>query len=38
MKLMNEIEADTSGTVVKFVADDAKPINPGDVICIIEPN
>lgn len=37
MKLMNEIEADVSGTVVKFVAEDAAPIEPGDVICIVEP-
>jgi biotin carboxyl carrier protein len=38
MKLMNEIEADVSGTVVKFVADDAKMIEPGQVICIVDPN
>lgn len=37
MKLMNEIEADTAGTIVSFVCEDAKPINPGDVICVIEP-
>jgi biotin carboxyl carrier protein len=37
MKLMNEIEADVTGTLVKFVAADAKPIDPGDVLCIIEP-
>lgn len=37
MKLMNEIEADVSGTVVKWVAEDAKPIEPGQVICIVEP-
>jgi biotin carboxyl carrier protein len=34
---MNEIEADVSGTVVKFVADDTSSIAPGEVICIIEP-
>ena len=38
MKLMNEIEADTAGTIVKFVAEDTKPIAPGDVICIIDPS
>ena len=37
MKLMNEIEADTAGTLTKFVVEDAKPIVPGDVIAIIEP-
>lgn len=37
MKLMNEIEAEVSGTVVKWVAEDAGTIDPGDVICIIDP-
>lgn len=37
MKLMNEIEADVGGTVVKWVAEDAGNIAPGDVICVIEP-
>eukprot|EP00892_Ulva_mutabilis_P005109 jgi/Ulvmu1/2970/UM015_0010.1 len=38
MKLMNEIEADIGGTVVKWVAEDAGSISPGDVICVIDPN
>lgn len=38
MKLMNEIEADVGGTVVKWVAEDAGNITPGDVICVIDPN
>eukprot|EP01025_Chloroclados_australasicus_P021230 TRINITY_DN2227_c0_g1_i2.p2 TRINITY_DN2227_c0_g1~~TRINITY_DN2227_c0_g1_i2.p2 ORF type:complete len:102 (-),score=4.11 TRINITY_DN2227_c0_g1_i2:37-342(-) len=38
MKLMNEIEADVAGTVVKFVAEDAANVAPGDVLCVIEPN
>jgi hypothetical protein len=38
MKLMNEIEAEVSGTVVKWVCEDIGTIEPGDVICIIDPN
>jgi biotin carboxyl carrier protein len=38
MKLMNEIEADVSGTVVKFVAQDAQIIEAGQVICIVDAN
>lgn len=38
MKLMNEIEAEVGGTVVKWVAEDAGTIDPGDVICVIDPN
>ena len=38
MKLMNEIEAEVGGTVVKWVAEDAGTIDPGDVICVIDPS
>lgn len=38
MKLMNEIEAEASGTVVKWVAEDIGMIDSGEVICIIDPN
>eukprot|EP00955_Chlamydomonas_euryale_P104257 365554-Chlamydomonas_euryale.AAC.15 len=31
MKLMNEIEAEVSGEVVKLVAENGKPINAGQV-------
>ena len=37
MKLMNEIEAEVSGTLVKFVAENNKMITGGDVIVLIEP-
>lgn len=38
MKLMNEIEADVGGTLVKFVAEDTSNIGPGEVLCIIDPS
>ncbi|KFM25998.1 Biotin carboxyl carrier protein of acetyl-CoA carboxylase, chloroplastic [Auxenochlorella protothecoides] len=37
MKLMNEIEAEVSGTVVKIVAEHGKPVTPGSVLFIIKP-
>ncbi|XP_019241457.1 PREDICTED: biotin carboxyl carrier protein of acetyl-CoA carboxylase, chloroplastic-like [Nicotiana attenuata] len=37
MKLMNEIEADQSGTVVEVVADDGKPVSVDTSLFIIEP-
>ncbi|XP_057791894.1 biotin carboxyl carrier protein of acetyl-CoA carboxylase 2, chloroplastic-like isoform X2 [Salvia miltiorrhiza] len=37
MKLMNDIEADQSGTVVEILADDGKPVSVDTPLFIIEP-
>lgn len=37
MKLMNEIEAEVSGTVVKVVAENGKPVTPGQPLVVIKP-
>lgn len=37
MKLMNEIEAEVSGTIVKIVAENGKPVHPGMPLFIIKP-
>ncbi|KAL8152210.1 hypothetical protein V2J09_009970 [Rumex salicifolius] len=37
MKLMNEIEADQSGTIVEFLAEDAKPVSFDTPILVIQP-
>ncbi|XP_072974268.1 biotin carboxyl carrier protein of acetyl-CoA carboxylase 1, chloroplastic-like [Typha angustifolia] len=37
MKLMNEIEADQSGTVVEIVAEDGKPVSVDTPLLIIQP-
>lgn len=37
MKLMNEVEADKSGTVKQILAEDAKPVAAGTPLFIIEP-
>ncbi|PWA52548.1 biotin/lipoyl attachment, Acetyl-CoA biotin carboxyl carrier [Artemisia annua] len=37
MKLMNEIEADQSGTIVDFVAEDGKPVSLDTPLLVIEP-
>jgi acetyl-CoA carboxylase biotin carboxyl carrier protein len=37
MKLMNEIEAETSGKVVKILADNAQPVEYGEPLFHIEP-
>lgn len=37
MKLMNEIEAEVSGEVVKLLIENGKPVTPGQPICIIKP-
>lgn len=37
MKLMNEIEAEVSGTLIKFVADNNKMVGAGDVLVVIKP-
>lgn len=36
MKLMNEIEAEVSGTVVKIVAENGKPVTPGQALIVIK--
>ncbi|XP_060212379.1 biotin carboxyl carrier protein of acetyl-CoA carboxylase, chloroplastic-like [Lycium barbarum] len=37
MKLMNEIEADRSGTIVEVVAEDAKPVSVDTPLFVIKP-
>ncbi|GER43202.1 acetyl-CoA carboxylase biotin carboxyl carrier protein [Striga asiatica] len=37
MKLMNEIEADQSGTLVEILVDDAKPVSVGTPLFVIQP-
>ncbi|XP_027185558.1 biotin carboxyl carrier protein of acetyl-CoA carboxylase, chloroplastic [Coffea eugenioides] len=37
MKLMNEIEADQSGTIVEIVAEDGKSVSVGTALFVIEP-
>lgn len=37
MKLMNEIEAETSGKVVEIMVDNAKPVQFGQPLFLIEP-
>ncbi|MEX0602154.1 MAG: acetyl-CoA carboxylase biotin carboxyl carrier protein, partial [Bacteroidota bacterium] len=37
MKLMNEIESDIDGKVVKVVVDNAKPVEYNQVLFLIEP-
>ncbi|RWR73025.1 biotin carboxyl carrier protein [Cinnamomum micranthum f. kanehirae] len=37
MKLMNEIEADQSGTVIEILAEDAKPVSVDMPLFVIEP-
>ncbi len=38
MKLMNEIEAETSGTVVEIVPENAQPVEYGEVLFRIRPS
>ena len=38
MKLMNEIEAETTGTVVEILADDSQPVQFGQVMFKIRPS
>jgi acetyl-CoA carboxylase biotin carboxyl carrier protein len=38
MKLMNEIESEVSGRVVKILVENAKPVEFGQVIFLIDPN
>jgi acetyl-CoA carboxylase biotin carboxyl carrier protein len=38
MKLMNEIESEVSGRVVKILVENAKPVEFGQVLFMIDPN
>lgn len=38
MKLMNEIEAEVAGTVVRVVAENAKPVEFGQTIFLVDPD
>ena len=38
MKLMNEIESEVSGRVVKILAENAKPVEFGQALYLIDPN
>ncbi|NUN70456.1 MAG: acetyl-CoA carboxylase biotin carboxyl carrier protein [Bacteroidetes bacterium] len=37
MKLMNEIESDTTGTIVKINVENGKPVEYGQVLFLVEP-
>ena len=37
MKLMNEIESEVSGRVVKILAENAKPVEFGQVLFLVDP-
>jgi acetyl-CoA carboxylase biotin carboxyl carrier protein len=37
MKLFNEIECEVSGTVVKILADDMKPVEYGQPLFLVDP-
>jgi acetyl-CoA carboxylase biotin carboxyl carrier protein len=38
MKLMNELEADVSGTIVEVCVDNAEPVEYGQVLFRVEPS
>lgn len=38
MKLMNEIESDVTGTVIKILVDNAKPVEFGQALFLIKPD
>jgi len=38
MKLMNEIESEVAGTVVRIVAENAKPVEFGQTLLMVEPD
>jgi acetyl-CoA carboxylase biotin carboxyl carrier protein len=38
MKLMNEIEADVAGTIVKFTAEDEQPVEYGQTLFLVKPS
>jgi acetyl-CoA carboxylase biotin carboxyl carrier protein len=37
MKLMNEIESEVSGRIVKVVAENGKPVEFGQALFLVEP-
>lgn len=37
MKLMNEIEAEVDGIVVKFLSENGQPVTPGQPLILIKP-
>jgi acetyl-CoA carboxylase biotin carboxyl carrier protein len=38
MKLMNELESDVKGTVVKILVENAEPVEYGQVLFLIDPS
>jgi biotin carboxyl carrier protein len=38
MKLMNEIESEVAGTIVRVAAEDAKPVEFGQALFMVEPD
>ena len=38
MKMMNELESDIAGTVVKILVDDAQPVEFGQTIMLVDPS
>ncbi len=38
MKLMNEIEAEVSGTIVKFLVENEQPVEYGQTLFLVEPS
>jgi acetyl-CoA carboxylase biotin carboxyl carrier protein len=38
MKLMNEIESDVAGRIVKIVAENGKPVEFGQALFLVEPS
>jgi acetyl-CoA carboxylase biotin carboxyl carrier protein len=38
MKLMNELEADVSGTIVKIMVENAEPVEFGQVLFLVDPS
>jgi len=38
MKLMNEIEAEISGTIVKCLVENGQPVEYGETLFLVKPN
>jgi biotin carboxyl carrier protein len=38
MKLMNEIEAEISGTIVKRLVENGQPVEYGEALYLVKPN
>ena len=36
MKQFSDLTADTQGTLIRFCVDDSEPVEPGQVVAIIE--